>query len=213
MDLPIAYREMRVIARSPGIYRGRLISSIVLLVIGIGFAILYHYFGIAGALPLIGVLSFVIFQICLFSGAQATADSLSSEKREGTIGLLFLTHLKAYEITIGKLIANGLVVFYGLFISLPLLSLGMIVGGITIGALAQIAISALNILFVSASIGLFASSHCIERKKASALAVYIVLFFWFGLPAISAGLTALNAPQWLLTALSLFSFGASMKVA
>src|SRR4051812_22609401 len=120
LDLPIAYREMRVTARSPGFYRARLISSIVLLVIGIAFGILYHYFGVVGALPLIGVLSFVIFQICLFSGAQATSDSLSSEKREGTIGLLLLTNLKPHEITIGKLIANGLVVFYGLFISLPL---------------------------------------------------------------------------------------------
>ena len=43
---------------------------------------------------------------CLLSGVWFTADCLSEEKREGTLGLLFLTDLKGYDVVFGKLVAT-----------------------------------------------------------------------------------------------------------
>lgn len=41
-------------------------------------------------------------------------DTLSLEKREGTLGLLFLTHVRAEQIAFEKLISNAIPGFYGL---------------------------------------------------------------------------------------------------
>jgi ABC-type transport system involved in cytochrome c biogenesis permease component len=41
-----------------------------------------------------------------------TADTLSRERRDGTLGLLLLTKLKGYDIVLGKLCASGLTASY-----------------------------------------------------------------------------------------------------
>ena len=56
---------------------------------------------------------------CLFAGRRSSADCLSSEKREGTLGLLFLTDLKGYDIVLGKLAATSLNGFYSLLAAFP----------------------------------------------------------------------------------------------
>ena len=68
---------------------------------------------------------------CLFSGVFLTADSLSGEKREGTLGLLFLTDLKGYDVVFGKLIATSLNGFYALLAIFPVLALPLVMGGVT----------------------------------------------------------------------------------
>lgn len=207
MKFPIAYREMLVASRSPTLYRGRIIASVVLLLIGIAFSVVYSYTGAAGAMPVLGILGFILLQICLLSGAQATADSLSKEKREGTIGLLFLTPLKAWEITIGKLIAHGLLMFYGIIICLPLLSLGIIAGGVMLGDVFHIGLLAINTLFLSLSIGMYASSQTDDRRKAARNAIWIVMFFWLGIPALVGLAQSYKLPQIVITALSMVSLG------
>src|SRR5256885_5281345 len=54
------------------------------------------------------------FVYCLFIGARLTADCLSEEKREGTLGLLFLTDLKGYDVVFGKLAATSVNSIYAL---------------------------------------------------------------------------------------------------
>ncbi|HQU46125.1 MAG TPA: hypothetical protein PK867_25150, partial [Pirellulales bacterium] len=41
-----------------------------------------------------------------------TADCISSERREGTLGLLFLTDLRGHDVVLGKLVVAGLGAFY-----------------------------------------------------------------------------------------------------
>ena len=55
------------------------------------------------AIALFGVLTGTAVLYCLLSGVRSTADCLSVEKREGTLGLLFLTDLKGYDVVLGKL--------------------------------------------------------------------------------------------------------------
>ena len=47
-------------------------------------------------------------QFALLVGVRLTSDCLSAEKREGTLGLLFLTNLKARDIVIAKVFSHGL---------------------------------------------------------------------------------------------------------
>ena len=45
-------------------------------------------------------LAWLGFAFCLFAGLRNTVDCLSSEKREGTLGLLFLTELTGVDVVV-----------------------------------------------------------------------------------------------------------------
>lgn len=205
VSLPIAQREMLVLARSPLLYRTRITNSIAMLFLGVGFAALYHYTGLMVVGQLVPMLTFILLLICLFAGVHLTADSIAREKRDGTLGLLFLTNLTPFQIVIGKLLAHGLMGFYSVLIIVPLLSLIMIVGGMRLGDVAMIGLSAINVLFFSAAVGLWASSRHFDRKKAAGSAVWVVMLFWWGIPLIVQGLNYLKAPVWVLDTLSALS--------
>src|SRR2546427_9287536 len=70
---------------------------------------------------------------CLAYGRRSTADCLSQEKRERTLGLLFLTDLKGHDVVLGKLAATSLRGFYGLLAIFPVLAVPLLMGGITPG--------------------------------------------------------------------------------
>jgi ABC-type transport system involved in multi-copper enzyme maturation permease subunit len=205
VTFPIARREMLVLAKSPGLYRTRITSSLALLFLGTGFGALYHYVGLMAVSQVVPFLTFLLLMICLFAGVHLTADSISREKREGTLGLLFLTPLTPFQIVLGKLVAHGLMGFYSVLIVVPLLSLIMIAGGLRLFDVFAIGISALNILFFSCAVGLWSSTYHTERKKAGAGGTWIVVFFWWGIPIIVQLLNYLQAPALLSNIVGLFA--------
>jgi len=130
--LPIVDRELRVTARRSSIYRVRLAVALtamllagIILVVNLGAP--QHQLG-RHVFEGLSVLSFIY---CLFSGRISTADCLSEEKREGTLGLLFLTDLKGYDVVLGKLAATSVSAFYGLLAMLPVLAVPLLLGGVT----------------------------------------------------------------------------------
>ena len=111
--LPIVDRELRVTARRPRTYWSRLLVALIAIVIG---AVLLGAYALTPQTQvgqtLFWALAGLSFCHCLFAGRMATADSISEEKREGTLGLLFLTDLKGYDIVLGKVVATSLNSFY-----------------------------------------------------------------------------------------------------
>src|SRR5262245_52416268 len=96
MVLPIAIRELRTAARKRVTHIVRFLVPLFAFVIVIGYFDVFttnSALGAAGARAF-GCLAHVLFYLCLVPGLFLTADCLSSEKREGTLGLLFLTDLK-----------------------------------------------------------------------------------------------------------------------
>src|SRR5690242_21094635 len=89
----------------------------------------------------------------LMSGCFATADCLSEEKREGTLGLLFLTDLKGHDVVFGKLAATSVTSIYALVAILPVMSLPVQLGGVTATDLWQSALVLLNTIFLSLASG------------------------------------------------------------
>src|SRR5256885_16871678 len=67
------------------------------------------------------------------AGLLLTSDCISQERREGTLGLLFLTDLRGRDVAFGKLAAKGIAPFYGLLAMFPCLAVCVIVGGVTAG--------------------------------------------------------------------------------
>jgi ABC-type transport system involved in cytochrome c biogenesis permease component len=185
--LPIVERELRVASRRPSLYRMRGLAALVAVglcawTIGLSSQRSAHEVG----LVTFGVLSVMAFVYALVAGVQSSCDCLSEEKREGTLGLLFLTDLKAHDIVFGKLAANSVNTFYGLLAVLPVLAIPLLLGGVTAIEFWRVALVTLNLLFLFVSLGMFASALCRKEQKALALSAVIALFLVGGIPLVIA---------------------------
>ncbi len=97
--LPIIERELRVQARKPFTYWLR-VAGLGLVLLAVGYARAQGNLDLDAGGRLFGFLnSTLFFGIWLFVPLIA-ADCLSSERREGTLGLLFLTPLTARNIVL-----------------------------------------------------------------------------------------------------------------
>jgi len=131
--LPIVDRELRVRARHKMTHRFRLGSALVAMVLVVFMLFMASAGSSAQSVgqPMFHTLSWLAFVYCLFEGVRTTADCLSEEKRNGTLGLLFLTDLKGYDVVLGKFMASSLNSFYGLLAIFPPLAIPILIGGVT----------------------------------------------------------------------------------
>ena len=150
---PVIQRELQVASRRTQTWHLR-------LVFGVG-AMLAFAFGLAipdvpprerGLVVLVS-LAGCGFCLSLFAGAYLTADAISAEKREGTLGLLFLTPLKGWQIVLGKAATHSLQVTYALLGTLPLLFLPLLMGGVVWTEVTRILLVFLATLLLSLSVG------------------------------------------------------------
>src|SRR6476660_5793816 len=165
--LPIVERELRVSARQPITYWVRFAAAACLLLIWLTFSLSSHRTGMSGmSHDLFTAFGVVAFGFCLSSGIFLTADCLSEEKREGTLGLLFLTDLRGYDVILGKLLATSMRAFYALLAVFPILALTLLMGGVTLGEFFRMAIVAINTLLFSLSVGIWVSSMSRSARAA-----------------------------------------------
>lgn len=137
--LPIVHRELSVASRRSGTYSARvgaaaLVGGILLAMVGT----------ILGSATWVSVVTFkfltlAIFACCLLSGVYYTADALSRERREGTLGLLFLTDLRGYDVVLGKLAVTSLNACFALLAVVPFLAVPIMMGGVSIADLPPVA--------------------------------------------------------------------------
>jgi ABC-type Na+ efflux pump permease subunit len=188
--LPILERELRVAARRQATYWARGAVALAALVI---FALLIasarrslppgqlaqHVFNAVGVLG---------FAFCLLTGIFFTADCISEEKRERTLGLLFLTDLKGYDVIFGKLAATSLNAIYGLLAVLPVLGLPLLMGGVSGSQFGCLVLVLIATLFLSLTAGLCVSTLSRDTHQAmvGTLVLLLVtaggfpLFYWLG---------------------------------
>src|SRR5580658_5685268 len=101
--LPIVQRELRVSARRKSTVYVRGAAAMLGIVIGF-FALLMVSLSQSsrGGTYMFTVLSWYALLMTLLAGIFLASDCLSEERREGTLGLLFLTDLKGYDVVLGK---------------------------------------------------------------------------------------------------------------
>jgi hypothetical protein len=202
--MPIVGRELRVRARQGLTYWGRCGLAAFAAIVGVQAATSYANITNPGQIgrEVFDALSWLAFLLACVS-CLATADCLSSERRDGTLGLLFLTDLEGRDVVLGKLTAVGLSAFYGLVGFLPALALALFSGGVTGGELLRTTLALLNALFVSLAVGLFISSrsHRQFRAMRNTLLAIGCFFAWSwvtahlnGLPPMKAALFGLLSP-------------------
>ena len=176
--LPIVARELRVAARKRSTYWMRTGAAAAVLVLGTWFFLmLRHQPAREVALVLFGILTGSAVLYCLLSGVRSTADCLSEEKREGTLGLLFLTDLNGYDVVIGKLAATSLSSLYAVIAVLPMLAIPLLMGGVSPGEFGRMALVAVNTLFFSLTLGICVSTMSRSARKAVGLTFALLLVF------------------------------------
>jgi ABC-type transport system involved in multi-copper enzyme maturation permease subunit len=135
---------------------------------------------------LLEVFSILIFFYSLILGTARTADCLSVERREGTLGLLFLTNLNSAEIVLGKLCSHALATTYGLLAIFPILALPLLMGGITFDDFGRMVLALLNAVLCALATGLVASVLFIRQFPAVAFATGMATLWGAGLLGVAA---------------------------
>jgi ABC-type transport system involved in multi-copper enzyme maturation permease subunit len=185
--LPIVARELRVASRRRATYWTRFSAGVIAIVVcSFVWATLFRQSSKDTGLALFVATSIIAYIYSLLAGAHATADSVSEEKREGTLGLLFLTDLKSYDIVLGKLAASSLTAIYSLLAIFPVMGVPLLLGGVAPAEFWRVVIVCLNSLFLSLAIGLLCSAICKDERKAIGLTVGIIVVLTAGVPGIVA---------------------------
>ena len=191
--LPIVERELRVAAKKRGTAWLRVLAAVVALVIAAGFLTMSLAVGMGGVRlgrGLFSTLTWMALVPALAAGLFFTADSLSEEKREGTLGFLFLTDLRGYDVVVGKLLATSLRGAYALLAILPVLGVTLVMGGVTGMQFWKGSLALMNALFCSLAAGLLVSSASRSSQRAMACTFLLLLVVCIGGPAFD-GLLAL----------------------
>jgi len=144
----------------------------------------------------IEILQTVSVCLCIWAVVSGCAsyDAISKEKRDGTIGFLFLTDLKGYDVVLGKLISSGLLAFYAALGSLPVLAVASLLGGVTPVQFWKTSLAILNLLFFSFAAAMLGSAWCRDQRNAAGFPMLIMLLYLLGLTALSALANEFNWP-------------------
>lgn len=209
--LPIVERELRVASRHRATYWTRFAAALVSIGLYVWTWIVLGENDPSSRLPiaLFYSLATIGFLYSLLAGVNVTSDCLSEEKREGTLGLLFLTDLKGYDVVLGKLVATSVNSFYRLLAIFPVLAIPLILGGLTYGEFWRMTLVLANTLFFSLCAGIFLSSISVEERKAMFGTFGLILIINGGLPFIGYLLALRQSPYQFNTAYLLGSAGYS----
>ena len=192
--LPVIARELRASARQPFTYYLRVLGVAALLFASLLFG-LHRGFDPGFGRELFAALHCSLFAAIWLLVPMLTADCISRERREGTLGLLFLTPLKGTDIVVAKGLAHGLrAVTLGLAV-LPVLTIPFLLGGVSWGEAALSVVVNANAMCWALAAGLLASAcskawlRAILGSAALTAAFFLLLVTgagWFLVQILSA---------------------------
>jgi ABC-2 family transporter protein len=208
---PVLERELRVAARRVQTWRLRWLTAAGAMSV---LLMLVWFFGRSGVKTPNGQVGSVVFHTiaglvavwALFLGCQRTADSLGKERRDGTLGLLFLTDLNGWSVAGGKLFAAALDTVFQLVAVVPVLVVPVLLGGVGLGQLLMLLLALGNGLLLSLVSGLLASLLSRDPRQAAGLGVAWILGLIFIPWGVFAFLTSMDEPwtadqaSWVLLA-------------
>jgi ABC-type transport system involved in cytochrome c biogenesis permease component len=184
--LPVVARELRVAARRKGTWRTRFLAVLSALVVFLWIFGTMSRFARPEQISeaLFHGMVWLAFAYALVIGAFTTADCLSEEKREGTLGLLFLTDLKGLDIVLGKLAATSLNAVYGLLAIFPIMAIPLLMGGVRGEDMAKAALALVNTLFLSLAVGMLVSAHGRDERRVAGATIGLMALVTAGMPLL-----------------------------
>lgn len=174
---PLIGRELRGMARQSQIYWIRVIGAAlgILVMVLISMRDMYVSGNLGKAIfhTLYQTLNFAILLI----GPVITADCIAVEKREGTLGLLFLAPLTSRDIVLAKGVANAIRAFTLLLAVVPLMALPVVLGGFPSWQLMLAMVWLMAALAVALAAGILAST--LHREFIQAAVWSVIYCFCF----------------------------------
>jgi ABC-type transport system involved in multi-copper enzyme maturation permease subunit len=173
--VPVILRELLTEARKGSNYWLRLLGAIVLAALFV--PLMWHQAraSLALSIRLFADAHTVLFVSLWTVGPWLTADAISRERREGTLGFLFGTALTARGIVLGKCCVHMVRLLTLWLAALPVLVVPVLFGGVTGLDLASAFGLELSAIFWAIAAGMMASSIAKSAVAASLLAELISL--------------------------------------
>jgi ABC-type multidrug transport system permease subunit len=162
----ILHRELRIASRRKWTFLGRVVTSGLAFVFGLFLILAGSVRSGADGSGLFSTLVFLSFWFCLIQGVRRASGSIADEKRDGTLGLLFLTDLKPRDIVLAKLSAAAIPLIQPLLSFVPVLAISLLLGGITGGEVFRAFLVLATVLVYSISVGLLVSSFSRASESA-----------------------------------------------
>ncbi len=182
--LPVVQRELRVASRERNTYRLRFLAAllpVIFCVFSLWVVVLLREEPIPSR-GLFFAITWIAYVFVSIAGFCLTADTIAEEKRDSTLGLLFLTDLKGYDIVLGKWSGAGLRGLYALFATFPVLALPLIMGGSGVGEICRTTFILVLALLLSMSVGIVCSTLLRKTWAAAGLSFVLMLALGAGLP-------------------------------
>lgn len=207
---PIIEREMRGESRRPLNYWLRVLAGGVLILV-FASVVIGAQIGLSGlGAALFGALERTLRWALWIIVPLMTADCVSREKREGTLGLLFLTPLTVVDVIAGKVVIHVLRAVTLFLAAVPLLGLPFVLGGVSLADVLVAVAQQANAVLLGIAAGIFASTRggseiqVMVKAEGCAFALLLVSSVWMG-PLEGS----FSSPTWLVTGVQ-FSLGLSL---
>jgi ABC-type transport system involved in multi-copper enzyme maturation permease subunit len=176
--LPVIGRELRTQARMAFTYNLRVIGGLAVLAIWMLYSIDRPWIQARGG-ELFAKLNCAVFISIWVLTPLLCADCISRERREGTIGLLFLTPLKARDVVLAKGMIHGLRAFSVLLAALPVATMAFLFGGVSKTDAVTSSMVNLSAICWALAAGLLASSMSRTWVRSQLLAAMFAAGFGY----------------------------------
>jgi hypothetical protein len=163
---PVVQRELLVTAKGSRLLWMRIVPAFLATTIGWLFLLLSGAPTSTHGPSLFGLIAALLLLYVFLAGLVRSVDSISSERRGGTLQLLGLPGLSASDIVIGKLASASLEILSGLAAVLPVLWIPIMLGGVTGAQVLRTIWAVIGTLALSTSIGFFASSRATAQDES-----------------------------------------------
>lgn len=181
--LPIVQREMQVAARWRTTYGFRaLAAGVGILIAAVAWLDSEMMNTTVNGQSLLWPVAFIGGSAAIWQGCIRASRSLSEERANGTLGLLFLTPLKFKDVVLGKFASASLLALQMAVVLAPVMTVTMLLGGVSFGEVARASLWVGNVTFFFICVSLLISSFTASEMSATSLA----LVFAVGVTFLSA---------------------------
>jgi len=181
ISLPIIFREFRVAARKKPTFVLRCVfAGLLTVVLLFFFQGQGKFFGVASTAlgkTLLHIFSWQLLILVFAVAPAVTSGCISDERREGTLGLLFLTHLNAADIVLGKFVSKGIDLLLMVLAASPLLFAPILLGGVNWDQTLSVLVNVLALLLLASAFGVFCSAASKNTMTATAVAYLLLIFY------------------------------------
>ena len=172
--VPVIDRELRAQSRLPYTYNLRLLGAAAALLVCLLFSLSHPLVHALGGELFARLNQTVFFSIWIIVPLLC-ADCISRERREGTIGLLFLTPLHARDVVLAKGFVHGMRALSLLLAALPIITIPLFLGGVAWSDAALSLMMNFSALCWALASGLLASSFSKSWLRAQLLAAGVAV--------------------------------------